>query len=89
MADGKRVTGDQIRAARALLNLSANDLAKQAGLSRGTIQRAELESAEVTGSNMMRIIETLEKLDVIFIPENGEGIGVRKAKRRSKRRPPG
>jgi len=85
MADEKRVTGDQIRAARALLNISTHDLAKQAGLSRGTIQRAELESAEITGSNMLRVIETLERLGVAFIPENGDGVGVRKAKRRSKK----
>lgn len=85
MAGEKKVTGDQIRAARALINLSAAKLAEETGLSRGTIQRAELEKAEVTASNMQRIVETLEKHNVIFIPENGQGAGVRKAKRQKNR----
>jgi len=70
-------TGAQIRAARALLNISARELANKTKLSRGTIQRAELESAQVTASNIARIVETLEALGVIFIPANGEGPGVR------------
>ena len=76
---GKRmsVTGGQIRAARALLDLSAQDLADITKLSRGTIQRAELESAQVTRVNVERIVEVLEARGVIFIASNGEGPGVR------------
>ncbi len=70
-------TGAQIRAARALLNISAWELADKTKLSRGTIQRAELESAQLTASNIARIVETLEALGVIFIPANGAGPGVR------------
>jgi predicted transcriptional regulator len=77
-----KVTGAQIRAARALLNLSATDLAEMADLSRGTIQRAEHENAEVTTPNHERIVETLEGLGVIFLPSNGEGPGVRTRRRR-------
>lgn len=77
----RRITGGQIRAARALLGLSAQQLAEAAGLSRGTIQRAELETAEVTASNAARIAETLERLGVIFIQPDGEGPGVRLTKK--------
>lgn len=66
-----------MRAARALLNLSADDLAGETNLSRGTIQRAELEAAEVTVSNMKRIVETLEGKGVIFIAVDAAGQGVR------------
>jgi transcriptional regulator with XRE-family HTH domain len=82
--DHPKVTGAQFRAARAILNLSAQELAKETRLSRGTIQRAELESANVTASNTARIVEALEKLGVIFIPTDGEGPGVRLRKSRKK-----
>lgn len=76
MAD-QRIRGAQLRAARALLNLSAGDLAGETNLSRGTIQRAELEAAEVTVSNMKRMVETLERKGVIFIAADVAGQGVR------------
>lgn len=77
-----RVSGAQIRAARGLLGLSAQELADLAKLSRGTIQRAELETAPVTTANGERIVETLERLGVLFVPGNGEGPGVRLKKGR-------
>lgn len=81
-----KVTGAQLRAARALLNLSAGELADATKLSRGTIQRAELESAQVTNSNMARMVETLVAKGVVFIPANGDGPGVRL--KESHRQPP-
>lgn len=72
-----KLIGAQLRAACALLNMSADDLADATNLSRGTIQRAELEAAVVTASNMKRIIETLEENGVVFIPAVGGGQGVR------------
>src|SRR5690348_15512064 len=82
--DRPRVKGAQFRAARAILNLSAQELAEETKLSRGTVQRAELESANVTASNTARMVEVLEKLGVIFIPADGEGPGVRLRKSRKK-----
>lgn len=82
-----RVTGVQIRAARALLGLSAEELAVQTKLSRGTIQRAELEKAQITSANGERIVETLERLGVVFLPSNGDGPGVRLRKPSFKRTP--
>jgi len=81
-----KITGAQLRAARAILNLSAQELADITRLSRGTIQRAELETAQITASNTARIVETLEALGVIFIPANGEGPGVRTKKQRPKKK---
>ena len=86
MADEEHIKGVQIRAARALLGLSADELAKLTKLSRGTIQRVELESAEVTVVNMARIVETLRAEGIIFIPANGEGVGVRLTKKRARRK---
>jgi len=77
-----KVVGAQIRAARGLLNLSAQELADLAKLSRGTIQRAELETAPVTTANGERIVETLERQGIIFLPSNGEGPGVRLRKKK-------
>ena len=78
----RQIVGAQIRAARALLDLSAQDLANLTKLSRGTIQRAELENAQITNANEERIVETLEKLGVLFLAENGEGPGVRLKKQK-------
>ena len=77
MAGQPRATGAQIRAARGLLGLSAQELADATKLSRGTIQRAELEKSETTAANAERIVEALERLGVKFLPSNGEGPGVR------------
>lgn len=77
MEDASSVTGSQIRAARALLGISAQDLAVRAKLSRGTIQRAENGTTEITAGNLARVIETLEKLGIRFLESNGEGPGVR------------
>jgi transcriptional regulator with XRE-family HTH domain len=83
-----KIMGVQIQAARSLLGLSAQDLAALSKLSRGTIQRAELESAPVTAANFERIVETLERLGITFLASNAEGPGVRlrKSRPRSKSR---
>lgn len=80
--DPHSVTGAQIRAARALLGLSAEELAKRTKLSRGTIQRAELETAQITNANAERIVEALVQMGITFLPANGEGPGVRLRKGR-------
>jgi len=75
------LTSAQIRAARALLKLSAEDLATKCGLHRATILRAE-SSDEVIGvmsvRNLLTIKQTLESAGVIFIESDGTaGPGVR------------
>jgi len=78
-SDTKSITGAQIRAARALLKLSAQELATEAGLGIATVRRAESEDGAtgITKANENAIRQTLEAAGIEFIPENGGGFGVR------------
>ena len=77
------LTSAQIRAARALLRWSAEDLARHSLLSVATIRRAELmeDETSMTAANDSSVRRALEAAGVIFIDENGEGPGVRLRKR--------
>jgi transcriptional regulator with XRE-family HTH domain len=79
----KPLTSAQIRAARALLRWSAEDLARETALSVATIRRAELAEDEtsMTTANGMAVRDALESAGVEFIDENGGGPGVRLRKR--------
>ena len=74
----KPLTSAQIRAARALLRWSAEDLARQSLLSVATIRRAELteEETSMTAANDLTVRRALEAAGVEFIDENGSGPGV-------------
>ncbi|WHS32556.1 helix-turn-helix transcriptional regulator [Brucella sp. NM4] len=75
------IDAGQIKAARALLGLTQNDVAAATGLSVQTIKRMETAGTlRSTVSNVLTIQKALEKAGVIFIPENGGGTGVRLAK---------
>jgi transcriptional regulator with XRE-family HTH domain len=82
------LTGAQIRAARALLNWSAADLARQSALGVNTIRRAEVaqDATSLTAANEMAIRRAFEAAGVEFIDENGTGEGVRFRKPRHTRR---
>lgn len=73
------LTSAQIRAARALLRWTAEDLARETALSVTTIRRAELTETEtaLTVVNDRVIRQALERAGVAFIDENGGGPGVR------------
>jgi hypothetical protein len=75
----KPLTSAQIRAARALIRWSAEELAKETALGVTTIRRAELTVSEtsLTGSNDRAIRQALEAAGVEFIDANGGGPGVR------------
>jgi ribosome-binding protein aMBF1 (putative translation factor) len=77
------LTSAQIRAARALLRWSAEDLARESSLGVTTIRRAELAEGEtsMTTANDSAVRRTLEAAGVEFIDENGGGPGVRLKKR--------
>ncbi len=79
----KLLTSTQIRAARALVRWSAEDLARQTSLSVTTIRRAELanEETSMTTANDLAVRRALEAAGVEFIDENGGGPGVRLRKR--------
>lgn len=71
------IIGAQIRAARALLNWSADELAKRANLGVATVRRAEGTDGEpsMTSANLAAIRRTLEAGGVEFT--NGGSPGVR------------
>jgi transcriptional regulator with XRE-family HTH domain len=73
------LTSAQIRAGRALIRWSAEDLAKASTLSVTTIRRAELTEGQtsLTAANDLAIRHALEAAGVEFIAENGGGAGVR------------
>ena len=82
-ADVKRspaLTSAQIRAARALIRWSAEELAKASEVGVTTIRRAELEPSEtkLTRVNDQAIRRTLEAAGIEFIDMEGRaGPGVR------------
>ena len=79
----KALNSDQIRAARALLRWSAEDLSRRSSVSLRTIRRAELAEMQttMTAANNLAIRRALESAGVEFIDENGGGTGVRLRKR--------
>jgi transcriptional regulator with XRE-family HTH domain len=83
----KPLTSAQIRAARALLRWSAEDLARESTLGVTTIRRAELTEDEtsMTVANDLAVRRALESAGVEFIDENGGGPGVRLRKRQAKK----
>lgn len=76
---GHVLTGAQLRAARALLNLSAEALAEETKIGLRTIGRAEQENGPVriTAANAERLISALEERGVEFLSREGVGAGVR------------
>jgi hypothetical protein len=79
----KALTSLQIRAARAILRWSAEDLAQASALGVNTVRRAELSDDEtsLTAANDLAIRRALETAGVEFIDENGGGPGVRLRRR--------
>jgi transcriptional regulator with XRE-family HTH domain len=73
------LTSDQIRAARALVRWSAQDLAERAGVGLSTVQRMEnaLGVPSASGKNLAAVQQALESAGVVFIAANGGGAGVR------------
>jgi hypothetical protein len=80
---GGMISGAQIRAARALLRWSAGKLAKECGLSAGSIQAAErtdeMPSNMLAGS-LLKIKTALEKGGVEF--DGNGGVKLRKGTRK-------
>ena len=73
------LTGEQLRAARAILRIEQKDLAIAADVSVETIKRLEKMRGKVSGNigTIDAIKSALEAAGVEFIPENGGGAGVR------------
>jgi predicted transcriptional regulator len=77
-----KVSIRQIKAARALLGWSQDDLAKHAGVSVPTIKRLEAVEGDIGGRAETResLVAALQRAGIEFIAENGGGLGVRLAK---------
>src|SRR5258708_32226696 len=71
----------QIKAARALLGWSQDDLARNSGVSAPT--RLEAADGDIGGraGTGLSLVTALERAGVEFIPENGGGAGVRLSNR--------
>lgn len=68
-----------MRAARALIRWSADELARRAQVGVATVRRAEADDGIVNllPNNVAAIQRALEEAGVEFIAENGGGAGVR------------
>ena len=74
------INSAQLRAARALLRMTADDVAKAAQVGVATVRRAEISEGDSLGinpANEAAIRTALEAAGVEFIAENGGGPGVR------------
>jgi len=74
-----KISGAQMRAARALLRWTALDLAKDSKVGVATIRRVEVVDGDIsaTKANQAALRHALEAAGVEFIDENGGGAGVR------------
>ena len=70
---------NQLRMARAALKWSVRELAMKSGITANTISRIE-NGSDTRTSTVVSLKKALEEGGVIFIPENGQGAGVRLAK---------
>lgn len=78
------ITVRQVKAARALLAWSQEELAKRCQVSIPTIKRLESLDGALAGraDTGGKIQEALQRAGVVFIDENGGGAGVRLSKAR-------
>jgi hypothetical protein len=84
-----RITGAQIRAARAFLRWTIADLAAAAGVGLSTIQKTEEVDGEPRVASTLqwrsdardealtKIRSALENAGITFLPESAHGVGLR------------
>lgn len=79
MADPNDISGRQFAAARALIRMSVERLAKQASVDIETIHAIEGSKVQPAGpaEAVAAICAALEDSGIRFIPDNGGGEGVR------------
>jgi transcriptional regulator with XRE-family HTH domain len=68
---------EQCRGARAMLDMSREELARRARVAERTISDFEAGRRQPIHSTLAAIRAALESAGVIFVEENGEGPGVR------------
>ncbi|WP_037944197.1 MULTISPECIES: hypothetical protein [unclassified Sulfitobacter] len=77
--DKKKITSEQLRGARAMLRITAQELADAAGVGVATVRRSEEGSGTISAnySSSKAMQDALEIAGIEFIDENGSGAGVR------------
>lgn len=73
----RRMTREQCRAARALLDWSQDELAAKSEVSVTAVRNFERGATAPMRNNLAAMQRALEVAGVLFIPENGGGPGVR------------
>lgn len=76
------ITASQCRAARALVDWTQPRLAEASNLGLSTVVDFERGRRAVSADAVAALAGALESAGVIFVPENGEGPGVRLRKDR-------
>ncbi len=71
------ITASQCRAARALIEWSETQLAEASGVDLQVVQCLEARFRRPSADEQRRIRIALEEGGVVFIAENGGGVGVR------------
>jgi DNA-binding transcriptional regulator YiaG len=79
------ITPSQCRGARALLDMTQPDLARAANLGLSTIVDFERMRRAVSKEAIAALKVALEQRGIVFISENGGGLGVRLRKKSSKK----
>lgn len=81
-----KVSIRQLKAARALLGWSQQDLALAAGVSEPTVKRLEAAEGPLGGreDTTQKLLNALQREGIEFIAENGGGAGVRLRNRKTK-----
>lgn len=71
------VTREQVRMARAALDWTVRDLAREAGVSANTVSRYE-NGTDAMGDTLMRMRRAFEARGILFIDEDETGgLGIR------------
>ena len=83
-----KVSTRQMKAARALLGWSQQDLASAAQVSEPTVKRLEAVDGPLGGraATVDKLLTAFERAGIDFIKENGGGAGVRLRDRRPKKK---
>ena len=71
------ITPAQVRMARSALKIGVRELAEMANITTATITRFENERGGLQTETHDKIEKALQNAGIIFIPENGDGAGVR------------
>jgi transcriptional regulator with XRE-family HTH domain len=82
-----KITPEQSRGARALLDVTQPQLASMAGLGLSTVVDFERSRRPVSKEAVKSICKALQDAGIEFIDENGGGPGVRLRKRLRAKRP--